>query len=304
MIGTVITFLSMTIAVVWSLVFLPASLIGVRISKVGGFQMKSFLKQVSHASIWTNDEAEGWICGKWFIGYVQVTASDRGEQRHLWTISTRQYYDTKIKGSDDTAQYGVSTFERPAAITYWVRQGPFWDLQYSSRPLACSKKHAQSTQALAVSLLLDVYEARQHAVALLHGGAGGGKSMTAQFLCTQLLHRKKTVHFCDTHMPYENCDSFDVFYQKIGPTADGPLVVVFEEVDGMIVNLHRQAVKQKHFPIQMKNKTDWNSFLDKFDRDIYPYVILLLTTNKSAQFFDDLDPSYMRVGRVDLKLQF
>ena len=300
MITTIIAFLSMTIAVVWSLVFLPASLLGIRVNKVSGFRMKKFLKQVSCASIWTNDEPEGWICGKWFIGYIQVTTSDRSEVRNLWIVSTLKYYESNVQQKEEV----VGIDGKSNSITYWVRQGPFWHLQYSSRPLTLPKKVVRESQSLAVQQIITMYEAKTHVVSLLYGKAGGGKSMTGQFLCAELLKSKKAVHFCDTHMPYENCDNFDTFYQKISPTEDSPLVIVFEEVDGMIINLHTKVVEQKHFPIQIKNKTDWNSFLDKFDREIYPWVILLMTTNKSSQFFDDLDPSYMREGRVDLKIEF
>ena len=298
MIPVIITFLSMTIAIVWSFVFLFASPLGIRVNKVSGFRMKKFLKKVSCASIWTNDEPEGWICGKWFIGFIHVAASERSEIRDLWIVSTKKFYESNIQ------QKEVDVDGKSKSITYWVRQGPFWNLQYTSRPLALPKKEVRDSQSSAIKQILATYEANTHVVALLHGKAGGGKSMTGQFLCAQLLKTKKSVHFCDTHMPYENCDNFDTFYNKISPTEDSPLVIVFEEVDGMVSNLHNKVVEQKHFPIQIKNKTDWNSFLDKFDREIYPHVILLLTTNKSAQFFDELDPSYMREGRVDLKIEF
>jgi hypothetical protein len=288
----------MTIAIAWSFVFLLASPFGIRVNKVSGFRMKKFLKKVSHASIWTNDEPEGWICGKWFIGFIHVVISERNEIRDLWIISTKRFYESNIQEKE------VSEDGKSKSITYWVRQGPFWNLQYMSRPLAVPKKEARDSQTSAIRRILATYEEKTHVVALLHGRAGGGKSMTGQFLCSQLLKTKKSVHFCDTHMPYENCDNFDTFYNKISPNEDNPLVIAFEEVDGMVINLHSKVVEQKHFPIQIKNKTDWNSFLDKFDREIYPHVILLMTTNKSSLFFDELDPSYMREGRVDLKIEF
>jgi hypothetical protein len=33
---------------------------------------------------------------------------------------------------------------------------------------------------------------------------------------------------------------------------------------------------------------------------MYPYLILILTTNKKPEFFKELDPSYIREGRVNL----
>jgi hypothetical protein len=298
MFSAILAFLSMTIAVVWSLVFLPATLFGLRVNKVSGFRMKKFLKKVSCASIWTNDDPEGWICGKWFVGFIHVVASERSEIRDLWIISTKKFYEANIQ------QKEVSVDDKSTSITYWVRHGPFWHLQYTSRSLPLSKKQMNCIQSHAISQILDTYNARMHAVALLYGKAGGGKSMTGQFLCTELLKTKKSVHFCDTHTPYENCDNFDTFYNTINPTEDSPLVIIFEEVDGMILKLHTNQINQKDFPIQIKNKTDWNSFLDKFDREIYPHVILLMTTNKPCEFFDELDLSYMRKGRVDLKIEF
>jgi hypothetical protein len=50
-------------------------------------------------------------------------------------------------------------------------------------------------------------------------------------------------------------------------------------------------------------KIDWNAFLDKFDMEYYPNIILILTSNKSIDYFNKLDSSYFRNGRVDLKIE-
>lgn len=298
MIAVILAFLSMTIAVVWSVIFLPASLLGIRINKVSGLRMKNFLKVVSHASIWTNDEPEGWICGKYFIGYIQVVSGERKETRDLWIVSTKKFYDSEIQ------QKEVDFTGKSNTITYWMREGLFWNLSYSSRQLSLPKKEIRPKQSLAIKQIVATYDVQNHVVCLLHGKAGGGKSMTVQYLCAELLKTKKAVHFCETLSLHEQGDNFDSFYNKISPTEDSPVIVVFEEVDGVIEKLHSGKIEQKHIPIQVKNKTDWNSFLDKFDREIYPHVILLMTSNKSAEYFDELDPSYMREGRVNLKIEF
>jgi len=299
MITGMLAFLSTTIAVVWSLVFLLASPLGVRVNKVSGSRMKRFLKTVRHASIWTNDEPEGWICGRWYIGFIQVLASERNETQNLWIVSSKTFYVSCIQQKQTDDQGKSNT------ITYWVREGSFWCLNYNSRQLALPKSQARVEQDAAIQLIVAAYTAATHVVCLLHGKAGGGKSMTIQYLCAELLKTKKAVHFCDTHAPNEHGDNFDSLYNKISPTEDAPLLVVFEEVDGMVTNLHMGKVEQRqHNPVQIKNKTDWNCFLDKFDREIYPNVILLMTTNKSAGWFDELDPSYMREGRVNVKIEF
>lgn len=299
MISGILAFASMTIAIVWSIGFLLLSPLGIRVNKVTGLRIKKFLKKVNHASIWTNDEPEGWICGKLFIGFIQVVASERNESRDLWIVSSKKFYETNIQ-QKETDDDGKSN-----KITYWIREGSFWHLKYNSRQLALPKRPVRAQQMAVIEQIIEMYKEKSHVVCLLHGKAGGGKSMTVQYLCAELLKTKKQVHFCDAHAPYEHGDNFDSFYNKINPTDDAPLVLVFEEVDGMLLNLHCGKVEQRqHNPVQIKNKTDWNSFLDKFDREFYPNVILMMTTNKSASWFDELDVSYMREGRVNLKIEF
>jgi hypothetical protein len=299
MIAVVLAFASLTIAIIWSIVFLPASFLGIRVYKISGIRMKKFLKTVKHSSIWTNDEPEGWVCGKGFLGFVQVVTGERNESRDLWLVCTKRFYEKHIQQKDEMDE-GKSN-----KITYWVREGSFWRLNYNSRQLATPKRAVREKQAEAISSIIAKYDELKHVVCLLHGKAGGGKSMTVQYLCAELLKTKKGIHLCDTHAPYEHGDNFDSFYNKINPSEDSPLVLVFEEVDGLILNLHTNKIEQRqHNPVQIKNKTDWNSFLDKFDRDYYPHVILVMTTNKTATWFDDMDISYMREGRVDLKIEF
>ncbi len=299
MITAIITFVSLTIAIIWSFIFLPASMLGFRVHKISGTQMKKFIKKVNYSSIWANDEPEGWICGKWFIGFIHITSGQNYENKDLWLVCSKEFYKLEIQHKD-TNQDG-----KPNKITFYVREGCFWRLNYNSRQLDLPKKPIREEQASAVEQIIEMYNSKSHVVCLLYGDAGGGKSMTAQYLCAELLKNKKGVSFCDTHAPYEHGDNFDSFYNKINPTEEFPLVLVFEEVDGMVWNLHNGKIEQKqHNPIQIKNKTDWNCFFDKFDRDIYPHIILIMTTNKPSVWFDELDLSYMRQGRVDLKIKF
>jgi hypothetical protein len=40
-------------------------------------------------------------------------------------------------------------------------------------------------------------------------------------------------------------------------------------------------------------------FFDKIDRGMYPHLIFIMTTNQDPTFITDLDPAYIRPGRVD-----
>jgi len=287
------------LAVIWSFVFLPISFFGVRLYKIEGYTMKKFIKKVNHSSIWNNEEPEGWICGRWYFGCIHSIYVERCETKYLWILCTKKFFESNIQ------QRIIDSNGKTNKITYWVREGSFWSLTYNSRQLDLPKKEIREVQASAVSEIIKVFNEKSFAVCLLYGNAGSGKSMTVYYLCTELLKTKINVNLCDTHAPYDHADNFDSFYNKINPTDNNPLIVVLEEVDGLVFNLHNGKIEQRQDnPIQLKNKTDWNSFLDKFDRGIYPHTILVMTTNKPISWFNDLDPSYLREGRVDLKIQF
>lgn len=125
-------------------------------------------------------------------------------------------------------------------------------------------------------------------------------------LCKHLRETCKKVSLVDTWNPTEPGDFFAAIYNKVNPSATEPLVVVLEEVDGIILAMHRNEIKISPtiaMPIQIKTKTDWNQFFDRFDRKMYPGVILILTTNKSLEWFDELDSSYTRRGRINLRCE-
>ena len=43
--------------------------------------------------------------------------------------------------------------------------------------------------------------------------------------------------------------------------------------------------------------------MDKIDREYYQNIILIMTSNQKHIYFDALDFSYMRNGRVNLKFE-
>lgn len=111
--------------------------------------------------------------------------------------------------------------------------------------------------------------------------------------------------FVDSFNPFEQGDNFTNLYTKVNPSSDKPLVVILEEIDINLSKMHNGIVQiNKYIPTQIKNKTDWNGLLDKFDRGLYSNVIIIMTTDKNISYFDKLDPSYLRKERVNLKIKF
>ena len=290
------------LAIIWSAIFIPFCVINVKLYKITGRKMQVFCKNVRISSIQTNDEVDGWICGKWYIGYITRTACkrDSAASAELMIVCTAGYYKKNVDMEEvDTDDNTTKTYK------YYEHETSFHQPSYTGRTIPLSEKTANKTQKSAVARILEVFKKKLYAIVLLYGNAGSGKSMTAQFVCAELLNTCKCVSFVDTFNPSDPGDSFSGLYNQILPTADNPLVILFEEVDILISAMHDGKITQVvNSPIQIKNKSDWNSFLDKFDRELYPHVIFIMTTNKTDSFFDVLDPSYMRKGRVDVKIPF
>lgn len=301
MFTTVFFLITTAFAIIWSFVFLPLGIFNIKIQRITGQRMTRFLKKVKFSSIWVDNQPDGWICGYWYIGYIHKTngTHNSGDSKDLYILCSDNFYKEHIE-LKQTDEGGKTT-----KITYYEREGVFWRLYYNSRPIDLPKKPILPNQKSAIHNILNKYNQQEYVRVLLYGKPGTGKSMTGQYLCQKLLETYKSVSFVDTFNPFEQGDSFASMYTKINPTKESPLVIMMEEIDINIMKIHKDDVKlSEHIPIQIKNKCDWNGFLDKFDRNLYPYVVLMMTTNKSSSFFDEHDPSYMRPGRIDLKIEF
>jgi hypothetical protein len=73
-------FLSSMLSITWSLGFILISIfgIGINLHRVSGYRLEQFRKTITRASIWNNDEPEGWVAGRWFFGYLYKSESGRG----------------------------------------------------------------------------------------------------------------------------------------------------------------------------------------------------------------------------------
>jgi len=55
---------------------------------------------------------------------------------------------------------------------------------------------------------------------------------------------------------------------------------------------------------QMRDKKTYNTFMDRFNKGIHPCTIIMLISNKNPTEINNLDPSYIRAGRVNIIANF
>jgi hypothetical protein len=295
---------SASVGIIWSLPTLLLAVFGISLNRLTGAKATSFLsKNVAYSSIRTNDDPSGWICGRWFVGYVYESDGQQGApKKDLFVLTTNRCFKRLTVG---VAEIGIDGSEKKK-IDFLEREGLFWHLSYPSRAIDPPTNIPWGEQKRAIANIIQDFTHTGYSTVLLVGEPGSGKSMIPLQICRELLETCDKVTLVDTWNPTEPGDFFGAIYNKVNPTVKKPLVVVLEEVDGMIGQMHRNEIKintSTPMPIQIKTKTDWNQFLDRFDRKMYQGVVLCLTSNKPLSWFDSLDSSYTRAGRVNLRCE-
>ena len=192
-------------------------------------------------------------------------------------------------------------------LSYWERSGNSYCYRYDNREISLPKLEPYDNQKFIISETIRIMNEKESktSVILLSGPPGTGKSTIATFLAKELLSplidKLDKVHYIDTFNPTTPGDEFGKIYRKINPTCNSPLIIVLEEIDIIINKIYNNIPDHKYISIQIQNKTGWNIWFDKLDKGFYPHVYIIMTTNKSINYFDELDKSYMRNNRVNLK---
>lgn len=294
--------ISATLTICWSLPFIITPILGFQFYKITEHKLIKLLKKLpKRSSISYNDEHDGWIIGWPYIGYLYKSYTNYGEEKkELYMFTTHKFFNKKMKEIDNIED--KDTFSKPEQkIKILERQGTFFHLHYSNRMFDVSSFEPRKDQIIVINKIKNFYKVNHYCVVLLYGKKGTGKSMIPILLAKSLYSKQININFCDTFRPTDPGDSFNSLYASLNPSEDSPLIIVLEEFDITINQLHyNKIVPHKHIPISVIDKSTWNQFLDRFDRKYFPWVILVMTSNSSPDMINSLDESYIRNGRVNL----
>ena len=235
-----------------------------------------------------------YFCRK-YIAFVDRSQ----EQEAIYLFTTVNHYKAMVDQMEEpvVASTVVASAVVPArkqTVQVLYRKGTFKSFYYPTIRLDVTHITPLGGQVQAVADILALYEAKGQATVFLHGVTCAGKSTVGYLLAKELKSK-----FCHSFNPSDPGDQLAVLIQDAG---EDPLVVVLEEVDGLITAIHENKVlrNNKDVPVCVFNKTTWANFLD--DMVFYKNVILLMTSNKSKEEIDALDPAYLRKGRVHLSV--
>ena len=149
-------------------------------------------------------------------------------------------------------------------------------------------------QHLIIDSVKSFYNKKKFANIFIQGEPGCGKTTITMFLAKEL-----NGCICKTFKPFEPGDTLIKLVDKVNPTFEKPLIILFDEINILIRKIHDLKIERhKDIPISVYDKTSFNTFLEDMKQNLN--IILVMTSNESRDQIDMLDKSYLREGRVNM----
>jgi len=241
--------------------------------------------QIKH--IYGKNLKDGYFWSRKSIGFINT------QEDMLQIITTPSYYQ-KLTTIDDKTQ-DVKAYVPPPEVNKIVvhlRRGSYANFYYPRMCMDISHIHPLPSQRSIMDNIVSIYNKQQRATVFIHGITGAGKSTIGILLAKHL-----SGIYCHTFNPSDPGDSLSSLMIDITKDSDEPMIVVIEEVDTLLGNIHANTVtKHAKIPTMVHNKPTWSNFLD--DLIFYKGLIVILTSNTPKHVIDEWDESYLRDGRI------
>jgi len=245
-----------------------------------------------HGKVYPSGSFIGWEC----IGYYIIDDRNDGTSSSIHIFTSRAFFDKLIANEEIVRNVPTTQpLKNKESITLYGRVGSYMSLYYTKRTLDVSDLVPRGDQTQILSDITSIFEKNGRATIFIHGICGAGKSTLGL-----LLAKKLKGSFCHTFNPTNPGDSLHSLVRETEYDDDDkrPLVIVIEEVDTVIRQVHANEIAlHKNVQTSIYNKSTYNTFMD--DMMLYQNVVLILTSNESAEQISALDPCYLRKGRVD-----
>lgn len=213
---------------------------------------------------------------------------------------------------------------------------PFVDCKlYSTLTPSSEQKHI-------VDMIMDEFKNNGGSCSVfISGPPGTGKSSIGQLLACEINNNREFLDTCKLRFArIENCndiisslryDSTDTLHillcdeidsyllrihentinsikSKFEQSFDTGIISKFEEIKNNMSNINSKDDKLSEFLLQSTNdatytKKIWNSEMDRVANGYHRNIIVIFTTNVDISVFDELDPSYLRKGRISLRIR-
>ena len=243
-----------------------------------------------------NDKPTGWSVGRWFLLHLSQHRYGSEIEISVWILATPATFQRLTEHPPIT----LTTNEPEAAqtstesVTILQRTGTFYHVEFTRRSIFVRYK-PRSQQQCIMNMIEERVKKIGHCVAFLYGPPGIGKSVIGLMLAKSL-----RASYCNNLRMTQPGDTLARLHAEAGPSQETPLVVVLDEIDDALVAIHNGIPPHKNIPIPVGDKQGWNNLMDDVNHGMYPWLVLILTSNRGPDFVRGLDPAYIRQGRVDI----
>jgi len=249
----------------------------------------------------TRKVSAGFFVNSKSVGYINAAECYGLNDLKITILTTPNYFDylTKrqevtIRGENEIKEIVKSESN---SIYIYNRYGEYSNFGYSRLLVNLKNLEPLLCQEPIVDEIVAQYKRKEQLVVFIDGIPCSGKSSIGYLLAKEI-----GASFCHTFNPTVPGDNFPNLITQIrenGNTNQSPIVVVLEEVDIMLYNIHNnRLIENPKVSTSVKDKSSWSSFLD--DMFIYQNIILIMTSNKTKSEIDAMDSAYLRRGRVNL----
>jgi hypothetical protein len=251
------------------------------------------IKVSSHVT--DGHKSYGYSIGQWYFLHLAFDA--RSETYSIYMIATPESHHMLTHDPCDTFQESTEQEHQSSSkcLNIYERTGSFANPWFRKRTRK-ARDIPFPEQTLILDDIVSFYSKHKTAVVLLHGPPGTGKSMLGVLLATHF-----SGSFCNTLRPWQPGDTLGSVYSEVEPTETRPLVLVFDEIDAAFDKIASGIKPHDLMPIPVRDKEGWNHMLDEIQRFMFPYLIVVLTTNVKPEHI--CDQSFIRPGRVNLKFE-
>ena len=282
----------------WTCIFLLTRIIGIHLyiirKKEDCARIQKNIGWSSHLT--DGDKRCGYSIGFWYIASLNIANSDDYNEYFVWIVGTNATYRRLTEEKDIEVGKSDMLFvniHKQMPFKVMERFGPNSMIYYRKRMLRLSIEPRDDQQNI-INDIRGLLVKKRSAVILLHGPPGVGKTMLSLILANET-----NGIYCNNLRPWEAGESVASLYTDAEPSEGSPLIIAFDEIDGPLEEIHRGIPSHKNLKIRVQNKQGWNQMLDEIQMGFYPHLIIIMTTNKSPDFINRLDDSYIREHRVD-----
>ena len=230
-----------------------------------------------------NMRCSGYYVHNMFLDTISVEIHLITTPAYFQTLFESERTAISFKTTDQSATEKpiLTTDESAKTLTIYSRVGSYTNLFYSRLRIDVQDLESRGQQTEILDSIYKQFMKKRRGAFFIYGVSGAGKSTIGLLLACQL---KGT--YCHTFCPTDPGDTLTLLIRDTEPTDDKPTIILIEEANTMIHTIHNETfVRHKNTTTLIYNKSTYN--------------ILIFTSNEDKATIDNLDPCYLRQGRVD-----